>query len=137
MKYPQSTSPASYPLSAHMDVLSKTGKKQSEITLDAVVRGEITPEDIKISRETLLLQGEAAIKSSRPHLAHNFQRAAELTDIPDELLLQMYGKLRPYRTTKAELLEMANTLRTTYNAPITAKLIADAAEIYEKRGILL
>ena len=125
-----------YPLSAHMDVLSKTGKMQSDITLEAVANGEISPEDIKISKETLLLQGEAAKESGRPHLAHNFQRAAELVDIPDELLLEMYGKLRPYRATKAELIEMANTLLTTYNAPISAKLVTDAAEIYEKRGIL-
>ena len=125
-----------YPLSAHMDVLSKTGKKQSEITLEAVAKGEITPEDIKISRETLLLQGEAADESGRPHLAQNFQRAAELVDIPDDLLLEMYGKLRPYRSTKAELIEMAANLLTKYNAPINAKLVRDAAEIYEKRGIL-
>jgi len=125
-----------YPLSAHMDVPSKTGKKQSQITLEAVAKGEITPEDIKISRETLLLQGEAARESGRPHLAHNFERAAELVDIPDELLLEIYGKLRPFRATKAELLDMASTLLTRYNAPICAKLVTDAAEIYEKRGIL-
>jgi len=126
----------SYPLSAHMDVLSKTGKKQSEITLDAVRRGEVTPEDIKISKETLLLQGRAARESGRPHLAHNFERAAEMVDIPDELVLEMYGKLRPYRATKAELMAMRDTLLTHYNAPICAKLISDAAEVYEKRGIL-
>ena len=125
-----------YPLSAHMDVLSKTGKKQSEITLEAVVKGNVSPEDIKISRETLLLQGEAAEESGRPHLAHNFKRAAELVDIPDELLLEMYGKLRPFRSTKAELTDMANMLLTRYNAPINAKLVSDAADVYEKRGIL-
>ena len=125
-----------YPLSAHMDVLSKTGKRQSEITLEAVRKGEITPEDIKISRETLLLQGKAAKESGRPHLAHNFERAAELVDIPDELLLEMYGKLRPYRATKAELIDMANTLLTRYNAPICAKLVTDAADAYENRRIL-
>jgi len=119
-----------------MDVLSKTGKKQSEITLEAVAKGEITPEDIKISKDTLLLQGEAAKENGRPHLAQNFQRAAELVDIPDELLLEMYGKLRPYRATKLELENMANLLLTQYNAPITAKLVTDAAMVYEKRGIL-
>ena len=128
--------PSKYPLSAHMDVSSKTGKKQSEITLDAVIKGQITPEDIKISKETLLMQSHAAKESNRPHLAHNFERAAELVDIPDELLLEMYGKLRPYRATKAELAEMANTLLTRYSAPICAQLVTDAAEIYEKRGIL-
>jgi len=119
-----------------MDVLSKTGKKQSDITLEAVCRGEVTPEDIKISRETLLLQGEAAKESGRPHLAHNFKRAAELVDIPDDLLLEIYGKLRPYRSTKAELVEIANILLSRYNAPISAKLVSDAVDVYEKRGIL-
>ena len=125
-----------YPLSAHMDVVSKTGKRQSEITLDAVKKGEITPEDIKISKETLLLQGQAANESGRPHLGYNFQRAAELVDIPDELLLEIYGKLRPHRATKTELTDLANLLQTRYNAPLCAKLVTDAAEIYEKRGIL-
>ena len=120
-----------------MDIRSKTGKRQSEITLEAVRKGEITPEDIKISRETLLLQGCAARENNRPHLAHNFERAAELVDIPDELLLEMYGKLRPYRATKAELMGMADMLLTMYNAPICAKLVTDAVEVYEKRGILL
>ena len=125
-----------YPLSAHIDVLSKTGKKQSDITLEAVRRGEISPEDIKISKETLLMQGKAARESGRPHLAQNFERGAELVDIPDKLLLEMYGKLRPFRATKAELTDMANMLLTKYNAPICAKLVTDAAEVYEKRGIL-
>ena len=125
-----------YPLSAHMDVLSKTGKKQSEITLDAVIRGEVTPEDIKISKEALLLQGQAARESGRPHLARNFERAAELVDIPDDLLLEIYGKLRPYRATKQELMDIADLLITRYNAPINAKLVTDAAEAYEKRGVL-
>jgi len=119
-----------------MDVVSKTGKKQSEITLEAVRRGEVTPEDIKISKDTLLLQGRAARENNRPHLAHNFERAAELVDIPDELLLEMYGKLRPYRSTKPELLGLAETLLNRYNAPICAELVLDAAEVYEKRGIL-
>ena len=125
-----------YPLSAHMDVLSKTGKRQSEITLEAVKKGEITPEDIKISKDTLLLQGKAARESGRSQLGHNFERAAELVDIPDELLLEIYGKLRPYRATKSELMDIAQMLQTRYNAPICAKLVTDAAEIYEKRGIL-
>ena len=126
-----------YPLSAHMDVRAKTGKKQSEITLEAVRRGEITPDDIKISKETLLLQAEAARENGRPHLGHNFERAAELTNIPDELLLEIYGKLRPHRSTKQELLQIADSLKSRYNAPLTAKLVADAAEVYEKRQLTI
>jgi len=120
-----------------MGALSKTGKKQSDITLDAVKRGEITPEDIKISKETLLSQGETARNCGRPHLGQNFERAAELVDIPDQLLLEIYGKLRPNRATKSELLQIADMLNNKYNAPLTAKLVTDAAAVYEKREVLI
>jgi len=125
-----------YPLSKHADILSKTGKRQSEITLEAVKRGEISSEDIKISKDTLLKQGNIAAEHGRAHLGRNLERAAELTEIPDDILLEMYGKLRPFRATKNELMHMADELLTKYNAPINAKLVSDAAEIYEKRGIL-
>ncbi|MEE1113908.1 MAG: diol dehydratase small subunit, partial [Eubacterium sp.] len=49
----------------------------------------------------------------------------------------MYNKLRPNRSTKEELLAMAKELLETYKAPNCAKLVLEAAEIYEKRGILL
>ena len=67
----------------------------------------------------------------------NFERAAELVDVPDEVILKMYDKLRPNRSTKMELVLMAKELLETYHAPHCAKLVLEAAEIYEKRGILL
>jgi len=126
-----------YPIGEHMDVVSKTGKRQSEITVDAIKRGEISPEDIKISQETLIQQGKVARENGRPHLGQNFERAAELTSIPDEMLLEIYGKLRPHRSTKDELLQIADSLKSRYNAPLTAKLVSDAAAVYEKRGVLV
>ena len=46
-----------YPLGEHEreQIASKTGKKLDEITLDAVMRNQIAPDDIKISKETLYL----------------------------------------------------------------------------------
>ena len=116
--------------------LSKSGKRPSDITLENISRGEISPDDIKISQETLRHQGQIARNHGRPHLGRNFDRAAELVDIPDALLLEMYGKLRPFRATKQELLDMADLLLTRYYAPLCAKLVTDAADAYEKRGVL-
>jgi propanediol dehydratase small subunit len=70
-------------------------------------------------------------------MARNFERAAELVDVPDEVILKMYNMLRPNRSTKAELLAMADELSKKYNAKTCAKLVLEAAEVYEKRGILL
>ena len=49
----------------------------------------------------------------------------------------MYDILRPNRSTKLELLKMAQELVEKYNAKNCAKLVLEAVEIYEKRGILL
>jgi propanediol dehydratase small subunit len=51
--------------------------------------------------------------------------------------LKMYDKLRPNRSTKLELVMMAKELLDKYQAKNCARLIMEAAEIYEKRGILL
>jgi propanediol dehydratase small subunit len=67
----------------------------------------------------------------------NFERAAELINVPDDVILKMYDKLRPNRSTKLELVQMAQELLNTYHAPHCAKLVLEAMEIYEKRGILL
>ncbi len=37
----------------------------------------------------------------------NFERAAELTAVPDDRILEIYNALRPYRSTKEELLAIA------------------------------
>ena len=46
-------------------------------------------------------------------------------------------RMRPNRSTKTELVLMAQELLEKYSAPHCAKLVLEAAEIYEKRGILL
>ncbi len=118
-------------------IASKTGKKLDDITLDAVKRGDITAEDIKISKDMLRRQGQVAKEADSEPMARNFERAAELVDVPDEVILQMYNMLRPNRATKAQLLEMASELSNKYHAKTCAKLVLEAAEVYEKRGILL
>ena len=130
---------SNYPLGRNEadTITSKTGKKLSEITLDEVKRGNVTAEDIKISSEMLKRQGQVAAEADNPQMEANFERASELVNVPDDVILNMYNKLRPNRSTKRELLLIAQELLEKYHAPHCAKLVLEAAEIYEKRGILL
>ena len=128
-----------YPLGQYESdsITSRTGKKLSEITLEEVKKGNVQADDIKISKEMLRRQGQVAAENDNPAMAGNFERAAELVDVPDDVILKMYNKLRPNRSTKTELLEMAKELLEKYHAPHCAKLVLEAAETYERRGILL
>lgn len=128
-----------YPLGEYEkeSIRSKTGKKLNDITLEEIRKGNITAEDIKISKETLAKQAQVAKNADNRELAMNFERAAELVDIPDEVILEMYNKLRPNRSTKEELLQMADKLTNQYRAVQCSKLVLEAVEIYEKRGVLL
>lgn len=118
-------------------IYSKTGKKLTEITLDEITKGRISSEDIKISKEMLKAQGQVAKENGNDPMEKNFERAAELVDVPDDVILKMYDKLRPNRSTKLELVMMAKELVEKYNAKNCARLVMEAAEVYEKRGILL
>ena len=130
---------SNYPLGKNEadTIASKTGKKLSQITLDEVKRGNVTAEDIKISKEMLKRQGQVAMEADNPQMTSNFERASELVDVPDEVILDMYNKLRPNRSTKKELVLMAQELLEKYHAPHCAKLVLEAAEIYEKRQVLI
>lgn len=117
-------------------VRTKTGKSASDITIENIINGTVTSEDIKVSRETLLTQAGIAMDNDRVQLGQNFVRGAEMVDIPDELLLQIYNQLRPNRSTKQELLAAAERLQKEFGAYECARLILQAAEVYEKRGVL-
>jgi propanediol dehydratase small subunit len=127
-----------YPLANKRPDLVKTARGQSldDITLDEVMKGEIKPEDLRITDKTLLMQAEIAEKVGRRQLAQNFRRAAELTKVPDERILEIYTALRPYRSSKEELLSIAEELETTYNAPLCANHVKEAADVYERRRLL-
>lgn len=127
-----------YPFGEHEAerITSRTGKKLVDITLEEVKKDHITADDIKISREMLKAQGQVAKEMGNDSMEENFARAAELVDVPDDLILTMYDKLRPNRSTKLELVQMAQELLEKYNAKNCARLVMEAVEVYEKRGIL-
>jgi propanediol dehydratase small subunit len=117
-------------------IKSASGLSLAEITLDRVKAGEISFNDVKIRPETLEYQARIAEGIGRPHIAGNMRRAAEMTRIPDQRLLEMYDALRPYRCTKQELLAIADELESKYQARICAEFVREAAEVYETRGRL-
>ncbi|HHV32646.1 diol dehydratase small subunit [Caproiciproducens sp. LBM24188] len=129
---------ADYPiLQKHADsVKTPTGKSISDITLDHVLSGKVDIKDVRISDEMLLAQAQVAESAGKAQLGQNLRRAAELTRVPDDTIIKMYDMLRPNRSTKAQLQELEQTLQNSYHAPLCAQLVHEAAEVYEKRGIL-
>ncbi|PSH03097.1 MAG: propanediol dehydratase small subunit PduE [Acidobacteria bacterium] len=115
-------------------VKSATGLALDAITLDKVVEGKIGFDDMKIHPDTLEYQAQIAISAGRPHIAKNLRRAAELTRIPDARVLEIYNALRPYRSTRQQLLDIADELETKYQAKICAGFVREALAVYEKRG---
>lgn len=107
-----------------------------EITLENVRLGKLTPEDLTIRRDTLLRQAARAEAEGYPQLARNFRRAAELTSLPNDVLLAAYEKLRPYRSTYFELLSLSQEVAARYDAPETGDYIRQAAEAYRGKGLL-
>ncbi|MBO1308404.1 diol dehydratase small subunit [Enterococcus sp. 669A] len=126
---------ADYPIAQkHPEwIKTKTGKTMEDITLENALNGNLTPEDLKITPEILKAQGEIATSAGRESISRNFDRAAELTALPDARVLEMYNALRPYRSSKEELMAIADELENQYNAKITADFVREAAEHYEVR----
>lgn len=117
-------------------VYSATGRPLDALNMEAVLQGQLTTEDFRISAETLRAQAEAAEDAGYRQLAENFRRAAELTGISNEEVLAMYNTLRPGRTTYRELLALADRLDRDFAAPLTAALVREAAEVYLARGLV-
>ncbi len=90
-----------YPLGTRRPdlVRSPTGRPLAELKLD----GDVSPEDLRATPETLRLQADVARAAERPQLADGLVRAAELASIPDGSILEVYTALRPRRSTAEEL----------------------------------
>ena len=127
-----------YPLGVHRkDLLfTPTGKSVDEITIEAVVSGKVTAEDLRITPDTLRLQAQISEKVGRVQLGANLRRAAEMTAISDARVLEIYNALLPNASTKAELEAIATELATSYQAENLAALVREAADVYERRDIL-
>ena len=107
-----------------------------ELTLANVLAGTVNESDVVIRPAALRHQGTIARGAGRDRLADNFERGAELVDVPDEEIFAAYEKLRPGRARdRAELIELARHFRQTYGADRIAELIESAADVYDRRGL--
>ncbi|MGW0161548.1 diol dehydratase small subunit [Mycobacterium sp. NPDC003323] len=127
-----------YPLSLNRQDLLFTpnGKPIADITMEAVMSGDVTASDLRITPQTLRLQAQIAEKVGRNQLGANLRRAAEMTAISDERVLQIYNALRPNASTKPELDAIADELENQHGATMLAGLVREAADVYERRDIL-
>jgi propanediol dehydratase small subunit len=129
---------ADYPLAEtrSAEIRGRRGKSLNDITLEAVVAGDVTMEDLRITPKALADQAEISRAANRPTLALNFERAAELVDVPQDFIMSAYELLRPGRAkSKQQLLDVAQAFRQAYKAQRMAEFIEEAAEIYERRGL--
>jgi propanediol dehydratase small subunit len=117
-------------------VRTASGRSLDELNMEAICAGELTAEDFRISGETLRRQADAAEAAGYWQLAENLRRAAELTAISNQEVFDMYKALRPNRSTYDELVTLADHLENDLDAPLTAAFVREAAEVYQKRGIL-
>jgi propanediol dehydratase small subunit len=112
-----------------------SGRPLEEITLEAAVRGDLSPADLRVHPDTLRRQAAVAEHHGNPQLGENLRRAAELTALDDTEVLTVYEALRPGRSTLAELQALGDWLQAE-GAPLCATLVREAAAVYERRGLV-
>lgn len=130
---------ADYPLAetAPGRIKGGRGKALDALTMDAVLAGDVTIEDLRITAEALKAQAQIARAAGRPALAENFERGAELVAVPQELIMETYEMLRPGRVRESRvLLERAELFRRDYGAQGIARFIETAAAFYRRRGLV-
>ena len=116
--------------------ISASGLPLGRLTLEGVVAGRVGAGDIRISAEALRLQADIARAAGRDRLALNLERAAELVDVPQDVVLETYEMLRPGRVTDPALLSArAEMLRRDYGAHAVAALIDEAVAVYARRNL--
>jgi propanediol dehydratase small subunit len=99
-------------------------------------RRRLVADDVRATAETLRRQAAVALAAGRQPLAANLERAAELSAVPPETILEIYTALRPHRSSAAELEGWARRLESDYRAPRTAAFVREALAVYAERGVL-
>lgn len=112
-----------------------SGRTLDELTLEAVLTGQLAAEDFRIHGDTLRRQADAAQAAGYGQVAENLRRAAELTRLSNQEVFDIYDVLRPGRATYSQLMELAERLEHEFDAPLNAALVREAAEVYLERGL--
>lgn len=116
-------------------VTTPAGVALTDVTLEAIRSGTLAAADVRATEQTLRRQAEVARAAGRAPLAANLERAAELTRVPDDELLEIYTALRPGRSTERDLARHADRL-DELGAPATAAFVRQAVTVYRERGLL-
>jgi propanediol dehydratase small subunit len=129
---------ADYPIGTQRSDLIRTpgGLRLEELTLEALRSGRLEASEMRATPDTLRLQAEVAREAGRPQLAASLGRAAELTAVPDDVILEVYTALRPHRSDANELETWADRLESDFAAPLTAAFVREARDLYAKRALL-
>ena len=118
------------------EVIGNRGKPLSSLTMGAVLNGDVSIEDLRITSQALEQQAEIATSVGRFALASNLKRAAEMTRLPQSEVMAIYELLRPGRSASAEsLLDAANRVRNDYDAQLLGDFLDEASSVYEQRGL--
>ena len=125
-----------YPLMEHEQAVLKAASGRSIADIKLENASALTGADFQISPETLRAQAQIAREAGYKQLAANLTRAAELTAVPNDELLEMYDLLRPGRARYNTLMALADRLESTYAAKETGKFVREAADAYQVRGLL-
>ena len=127
-----------YPIAENRpeEVTGSRGKPLASLTMEAVLSGEVSMEDLRITPRALEQQAQISKSVGRSTLAGNFERAAEMTRLSQEEIMAIYELLRPGRAaSKDSLLDVAQRLRNEEDAPLLADFVEEAARFYEKRRL--
>ncbi len=118
-----------YPLAEKMPdrLRTPTGRAFNDLTLDALLEGNVTLADLRVTSEALEMQAQVAESAARHQLAANLRRASELVNVPEDFILEVYRALRPGRSSPARLEELAAELESRYGASRCAELLREAA----------
>lgn len=127
-----------YPLAARRPELVRapSGAALEELTLEALRAGLISAADVRATPETLRRQAAVSRAHGRGQLADGLERAAELTAVPDEVVLELYTALRPRRATAAELTAWSERLEREFGASGLAAFVREARDACAARGLL-
>ena len=118
------------------EVIGNRGKPLSSLTMEAVLNGDVSMEDLRITPQALEQQAGISTSVGRSALASNLKRAAEMTRLPQSEVMAIYELLRPGRAASSEsLLDAANRVRNDYDAQLLGDFLDEAARFYEQRGL--
>ena len=104
-----------------------SGRPIEAFSVENLEPGRLAAEDLGIHEDTLRRQARIAEDAGFGPLARNLERAAELTRVPAEKILEIYEALRR-GTRRAGLEALAAEVEEAHGARVTAAFIREAAE---------